>query len=129
MAKKEEFDKIKKTDVYGTMESATADKDVKPLASPEEQERRLKYMKTQGKKGCHAMRMNMAFQPDNYQYIKVMSRITGMTHTQYVNYVLEQYRLQNGEVYDKAKEIINMLGTEGYVTGDLGDIEDEDEES
>lgn len=78
-------------------------------ASEEEQEERKRKMQTQGRKGCHMTRINMAFTDDNHDYIKVMARVSGKSMTDFVNWVLEQYRSEHGELYDEAKSIIRRM--------------------
>lgn len=61
---------------------------------------------TQGKEGFKMMRLNMAFTPSNTDFIRVMSRISGMSMTRYVNSVIEKERQRNGETYEKAKALL-----------------------
>lgn len=66
-------------------------------ASPEEAAERMAELRTQGRKGCKAVRINMAFTPDNHGFIKKMARISGMTMTEFTNSIIERYRVdQNG---------------------------------
>lgn len=89
-----------------------------PTASPEEVHERRKYMKTQGKKGAHAIKRTMAITPDNDEYVRTMAAIKGWSVTYYINYVLEQYRLEHGDAYKRAKKIADKeRPIEG---GDLG---------
>lgn len=46
---------------------------------------------TQGRKGCKLQRINMAFNPDIHDYIRMESRRRGLSITQFVNAVLEDY--------------------------------------
>ena len=108
MAKKD-FDNLETGRVYNDLAKATHTKGVKRTASPEVAEQRKAEMRTQGVKGAGMSRINMPFTPDNYDYIKTMSRITQMTMTQFVNYVLTQYREEHSEVYDQAKALIEKL--------------------
>lgn len=78
-------------------------------ADEEEQKERKKDMRTQGRKGCSLTRINMAFTDENHDYIKVMARISGKSMTEFVNWVLEQYRSEHGELYDEAKSIISRM--------------------
>lgn len=78
-------------------------------ASEEEQTERKKSMRTQGRKGCNLKRINMAFTDENHDYIKIMARVSGKSMTEFVNWVLEQYRSEHGELYDEAKSIISRM--------------------
>lgn len=77
-----------------------------PTATPEEAEARKSALQTQGKKGAKCDRINMAFTPENFDYINIVSRINGMSKTKFVNFMIEEYRKQNSEIYDEAKELV-----------------------
>lgn len=78
-------------------------------ATPEEAQTRAASLKTQGRKGCKAIRINMAFTPENHEFIKVMSRLTGKTMTEFANLTIEKYREEHPELYAQAKAIIEQL--------------------
>lgn len=59
---------------------------------------------TQGRKGCKAVRINMAFSPEVHTYIKTMARVRGESVTDFTNYVFKQSMKDNAELYEKAKE-------------------------
>lgn len=109
MATKKDFGTIKTGRVYDTIETATSNKGQQGTASPQEAEARREALRTQGRKGAKATRINMAFTDSNHQFIKIMSRISGLTMTEFTNRVIEQYRQEHPEVYDKAKAIIDQL--------------------
>lgn len=109
MATKKDFSSINTGRVFGAIEQATSNKGQQGTASPQEATERAAELRTQGRKGCKAVRINMAFTPDNHQFIKVMAKITGKTMTEFTNYVVEQYRTEHPELYAKAKEIIDQL--------------------
>lgn len=88
---------------------ATSIKGQQAEASQEEAAERAAELRTQGRKGCKAIRINMAFTPDNHEFIKVMARISGKTMTQFTNLVVERYRAEHPELYDQAKAIIDNL--------------------
>lgn len=71
-----------------------------------EQLERAEQMRTSGRKGCHAPRINLAFTPSNYDFVRVTSCLKGMSLTQYVNYLIEQYRAEHSGLYEKAKDLI-----------------------
>lgn len=95
--------------VSRTIERATGQKGQQATASQEEAQARRESMKTQGRKGAKATRINMAFSDSNHEYIKVMSRVTGKTMTEFTNYVIEQYRTEHPEVFEQAKAFIEQL--------------------
>lgn len=64
------------------------------LFSPEEEVTHRPLGTTQGRKGEKAKRINMAFSDDNHAFIRAESRRLGMSATQFVNMLIEQYRAQ-----------------------------------
>ena len=109
MAGKKDFAGMNTGRVYGAIEQATSNKGQQGTASPQEAAERAANLKTQGRKGCKAIRINMAFTPENHQFIKVMSTISGKTMTEFTNFVIERYRTEHPEIYEKAKAIIDEL--------------------
>ena len=65
--------------------------------------------RTTGRKGMHLPRINIAFTPDVYDYVKVMSKATGMSYTEFVNKILSDHKDSHGELYARAVEIRNSL--------------------
>ncbi len=77
-------------------------------------------LKTQGREGCKAERINMAFTPDNYNFIKRVSRASGLTMTEYCNRIVAAYRNEHPEVMKKALEFdIFVKAVENIGTADL----------
>ena len=109
MASKKDFAGMNTGRVYGAIEQATSNKGQQGTASPQEAAERAANLKTQGRKGCKATRINMAFTPDNHEFIKVMSRLTGKTMTEFANLCIERYRTEHPELYEQAKAIIDQL--------------------
>ncbi len=66
-------------------------------ASSSERIARMEQLKTQGRKGCKAMRINMAFTPENHKYLKRCARENGMTITKFCNKIITQYRMTREE--------------------------------
>lgn len=58
---------------------------------------------TQGRKGCKALRINMAFSPEVHAYIKTMARVRGETVTEFTEYVFRQNMEANKDLYEMAK--------------------------
>ena len=109
MASKKDFAGMNTGRVYGAIEQATSNKGQQGTASPQEQAERAANLKTQGRKGCKAIRINMAFTPENHEFIKVMATISGKTMTEFTNLVIERYRTEHPEIYEQAKAIIDQL--------------------
>lgn len=61
---------------------------------------------TQGKKGKKLPRINMAFSPENLEYLQLISRLEGISITQYVNNLVAKDRADKSDIVDKAKEIL-----------------------
>ena len=108
MAAKKDFTQANTGRVYSTITEATAEpaQDVqhtrKTYTAQEAQEMRQAGT-TQGRKGCKAVRINMAFTPDIHEYIKIMARVRGESVTDFTNYVFRQSMEQNAELYEQAK--------------------------
>ena len=91
--------------VAGNIRQATSRKGVQTPANAEEAAARAEQGKTQGRKGCMAARINLAFTPANYEFVKIMASMTGKTMTEFVNLALETYRKDHSEIYERAREI------------------------
>ena len=109
MASKKDFAGMNTGRVYGAIEQATSRKGQQGTASPQEAQERAAELRTQGRKGCKATRINMAFTTENHEFIKVMARLTGKTMTEFANLVVERYRNEHPELYEQAKAIIDQL--------------------
>ena len=95
--------------LLSSLEQATARKGQQSSASPEEQAERAADLKTQGRKGCKAVRINMAFTPENYEYIQTMSRLRGQSLTAFVNKLIDKHREQNADLYEQIKAIKDKM--------------------
>ncbi len=103
------FDGMKTGRVNNSLAQATSRKGQQGKASPEEAKERADQMKTQGRKGCKAVRINMAFTPDNYEFIRVMSKLRGETQTAFVNYMIERFASEHGAGVEDAKKLIDSM--------------------
>ena len=115
MATKKDFSEMKTGRVYDTITEATAEKEPikknKPRKeyTPEERLQFMESMKTSGRKGAKMPRINIAFVPEVYEYIKIMSRVRGETMTEFVNISLKNYMEEHKDIYEKAIEFRNSL--------------------
>lgn len=64
--------------------------------------------KTQGRKGEALPRINMAFSPANYMYIKTMAAARGCTLRDYINQIIDEHRASN-EAYSKVSADLEAL--------------------
>lgn len=114
MAKKD-FSTADTSSIYGTIAEATATDQEQGKHkqrreyTAEERRQFMEEMRTSGRKGLKMERINMAFQPQIFQYIAVMSRVTGMSKTGFVNFVLKQHMEEHGDLYEKAQEFRESL--------------------
>ena len=112
--------------IYNAIQEATAEPAQEVQEAQEDQEIKRKYKprreyteqekqeymqqgKTTGRKGLKMPRINLAFAPDIYEYIQIMSRVTGQSMTDYVNTILRQYMNEHQDIYKKAVEFRNSL--------------------
>ena len=106
MAKKD-FSSLTGQSVYNGIEKGINTAGTQRPASEAEILERRGKLQTQGRKGCKATRINMAFTPDNHEFIKIMAAISGMSITRFNNYVIEQYRADHPETFEIAKQAID----------------------
>lgn len=78
-----------------------------PITAEELKERRS-TLHTQGRKGAKAVRINMAFTPENHTFVKVYAASTGQTMTQACNQMIE-YARKNPEFIQAARESLTRL--------------------
>ena len=112
MASKKEFTAANTGRVYNAITEATAEPETQQAQevqhprkaySAEQAQEMRQAGTTQGRKGCKAVRINMAFTPDIHEYIKTMARVRGESVTDFTNYVFRQSMEENAELYEKAK--------------------------
>lgn len=84
------------------------------VAGEEEQAERAAAMQTQGRKGCAAKRINMAFTPDNYEFIKVMAKASGRTMTEFTNLVIAAYQREHPEIMEQAHGFLNVINSGAF---------------
>lgn len=102
------FEESTGAQVFNAMEQAAGQSGQQGEASPQEKLKRANLMKTQGRKGCRAKRINLAFSPNNYEYIAVMSRVNGVTMTRFINDIIDAHRTdpESAKLYNQIKEIM-----------------------
>ena len=60
---------------------------------------------TQGRKGAKQQRINMAFSPENMDYMRVMAGIKGVSVTRFVNDLIARDREKNSAAYGTVKSL------------------------
>ena len=119
MAKKD-FSNIGTGKVYSTIADATAQPTPDAQEAQKERKKRKTYteqealefqesLNTAGRKGVKMARINIAFTPDNFAFIKVMSRAAGMNQTELVNLIIEKYAAEHEEAYQRALSFRDFL--------------------
>lgn len=117
--KKKDFSEVKTNAVYQDIAEQTAEPETTE-AEPERKRERKTYteaeaeqfketLKTAGHKGVSLPRINLAFTPANYDYVKTMAKISGLTMTEFINKIMTEHRETHGELYKQALEIRNKL--------------------
>lgn len=97
--------------VHNNIAQATGTKGQQGPAGPEEAEKRKAELRTQGRKGVKAERINMAFTTGNYQFIKTMARATGHTMTEFTNLIITAYREEHPEIMEQAQRLLEMVNS------------------
>ena len=127
MASKKDFTKINTgSRVFSAIEQATTTKGQQGTASPEELTARRAALQTQGRKGCKAIRINMAFTPENHEFIRVMAKASGHTMTEFTNLVIEAYRKEHPEIMEQATAFLETINSGAFSSlfgGDTGEGE------
>ena len=80
-------------------------------APPEEVAARRAALKTQGRKGAKAIRINLAFTPENHEFVKIMAKATGKTMTEFTNIVIAAYRREHPEIMERAKGFLDFVNS------------------
>ena len=62
----------------------------------------------QGVKGSKALRINMAFDDDVYRYIRLMSKIKGMTMTEFVNDIVTKDMKGKSDYLNSVEALVNL---------------------
>ncbi len=83
-------------------------------AGEAEQAQRAAEMRTQGRKGCKAVRINMALSTENHEFVKLLSKASGQTMTNLVNSIVAAYRKEHPELTRKAKEYIDFINDQKW---------------
>lgn len=118
-----DFSSVNTSRVYDVIATATAGETQENLETQETQKKQkarkvyseaeaLEFMqkfKTAGRKGVKMPRINLAFAPDNYEYVRTMAQVRGESLTDFVNHVLHKSMVDNEEVYKKAVEFKNSI--------------------
>ncbi len=93
------------TDIDGSIaEEKPLKRRTRKTYTAEEEASFLAAGKTSGRKGVKQKRINMAFRPENYEYIQTMARARGQNMTDCVNDIIKASIDRNQEVYRKAIE-------------------------
>jgi len=61
---------------------------------------------TQGKKGQKLPRINMAFSHENLEYLNIVSRIDGISKTDFVNRLIAKDRSRRADEVERAKTVL-----------------------
>lgn len=110
MSNKKDFSQINTGRVYNQMAEAIEEPKTQEVQHPrkpydaEQVQKMREAGTTRGRKGCKAIRINMAFPPDLHEYIRVMARLRGQSITEFTNDVFRHSMEANAELYAQAKE-------------------------
>ena len=115
-AKKKDFSSVDTNPVYDAIAEATGTraggkKKYKPRKTYTEEEAAavMDNLQTAGRKGIKLPRINLAFTPANYEFVKIMAQVRGQNLTEFVNDMLREARESHADIYEKAIEFRNSL--------------------
>ena len=77
--------------------------------TPEQVEEMREARTTQGRKGCKAVRINMAFSPEVHKFIRTMARVRGESITDFVEHVFKQHMAENIDLYEAAQSFKEVM--------------------
>lgn len=100
--------------IYDSIEQATSNRGQQGSANAQERKERAEELRTQGRRGCRAVRINMAFTPGNHEFIKVMARASGRTMTEFTNLVIAAYRKEHPEIMEQANAFLNTINSGAF---------------
>ena len=119
MASKKDFSKLNTGRVYDAIAEATAEPEeaqevYQAQDAPQRRAARKTYTeaekmaykqagKTQGRPGIKLERINLAFTPDNYEYVKTMASVRGQSMTEFVNHIIAMNMEENAALFAQAK--------------------------
>lgn len=93
--------------VTATIAQSTSRRGQQTAATPEEAAERRENQRTQGRKGCKAIRINMIFTPSNHDFIKKLARHNGQTMTELVNDIIAEYKDTHSGMLDEIQAVID----------------------
>ena len=95
--------------VHRIIDTGAGKKGQQSAAEPDEIAKRRSELRTQGRAGAKAIRINMAFTPENHDYIKTMATVTGKSMTEFCNYICDIFREEHADTYTQAKDFLQQL--------------------
>ena len=113
MAKKD-FSKINTGNIYSdAIAEATQEPQKKyktrKTYDTQEAEAYAQGLNTSGRKGLKLPRINLALAPDMYDYLKTMSKASGMTYTEFIDKLLRSHKEKHGDTYAQAVKIRDSI--------------------
>ena len=66
-------------------------------------------LRTTGRKGVKLPRVNLAFSPEIYDYVRTMSKASGLTYTEFIHRILSDHKAAHEDIYKQAVKIRNSL--------------------
>lgn len=110
-----DFKEMNTSDVYHNLDVGNNRRGQQPPLSEGEKDARLAAMQTQGRKGCHSPRINLALTPENHEFIRVMAKATGKTMTQFINAIIAAYKREHPDFMESANEFLNKVNSGSFV--------------
>lgn len=80
-----------------------------PVVTDAEAKQRKAAGKTQGAKGAKLDRINMAFNSDNFEYLRTMAGIRGQSITAFCNDIIAEHREKNAAIFEQARALVDSM--------------------
>lgn len=87
-------------------QAAAKQKKTQPTTSEAERIQRKAAGKTQGRTGCKADRINLAFTVENYEFVKRFCKLRGLNMTEFVNHIIDDYRNQHIKEFEEFEKFL-----------------------
>lgn len=105
--------KVKSTIAEATQEAPAAQEAQEIQEAPKKNKPRKTYtdqeaaefsnsLQTTGRKGVKLPRINLAFTPEIYDYVRTMSKAAGMTYTEFIDHILQAHKAEHADIYQQA---------------------------
>lgn len=96
------------TNTFNNLTAPKNKQEVKEVPTVQEVQITQETLTTQGRKGHKLQRINMGFTPQNIEFLRLYSKVQGLTMTQLTNKILDEVR-QEPKTAEKLQQIKEIM--------------------